>query len=313
MLMEKKPMGSIAKLKEIGARKVLLQFPEGLKTRALEIASRLQEAGITAYISCDPCYGACDLKDSEAARLGCAALLHIGHTDFGVKAQLPVVYEEYPIEADPIPFLENHIASLKQYRKISLVTTLQFLSSLKPAKEYLGSKGIEVVISSPKVYAAKAGQILGCDPTAALPDASIDCILYIGSGMFHPLGVAIRTDKPVLSLDFETGELVDVQKEKIRIEKIRYASIEKAREARNFGILVSTKPGQLYFNAADKMKEKLESIGKRAWIIVSDELRPEKLLGMDLDVLVNCACPRLREDTRLFRKPILNPEDVWKL
>ncbi|MBI4175982.1 MAG: diphthamide biosynthesis enzyme Dph2, partial [Candidatus Aenigmarchaeota archaeon] len=272
----------------------------------------LEGHGLVAYISCDPCYGACDLRDAEAERLGCDALLHVGHTDFGVKARLPVVYDEYPIEVDFVPLLEKHIAELRKYKSITLVTTLQFLPSLSPAKQYLESNGIEAFIDKPKVYARQEGQILGCDPTAAL-SASADCILYLGSGMFHPLGVAIRTEKPVLSIDAESGKLVDVQKEKMRLEKIRYASIEKAREAKYFGILISTKPGQLYFNAAEKLKEKLESLGKHAWMIVADEIRPEKLMGMKLDCLVNCACPRLREDTALFRKPILNPEDVWKL
>ena len=40
---------------------------------------------------------------------------------------------------------------------------------------------------------------------------------------------------------------------------------------------------------------------------------PEKLLGLNLDILVNCACPRMNEDFKLFKKPILNPEDIESL
>ena len=95
--------------------------------------------------------------------------------------------------------------------------------------------------------------------------------------------------------------------------RIRAMQVEKAKGLCNFGILVSTKPGQLNPGTAEKAKARLESKGKMAWILAMDEIAPAKLLGMKLDCLVNCACPRLSEDFRQFRKPILNPEDVEKL
>ena len=64
---------------------------------------------------------------------------------------------------------------------------------------------------------------------------------------------------------------------------------------------------------AEDIKKKLESKGKKAWILAMDQVTPEKIMGMKFDVLVNCACPRMNEDTKLFKKPILNPEDVDKL
>ena len=39
-----------------------------------------------------------------------------------------------------------------------------------------------------------------------------------------------------------------------------------------------------------------------------DEIRDDKLLGLDVDAFVNTACPRIVEDK--FSKPILNPEDL---
>jgi len=301
-------------IKAKAAKKILIQAPEGLKTRIQEMANELETVlSINVLISCDPTYGACDLRDKEAKTLGCDLLLHIGHTDFQAKAVLPVIYVPYKIEFDPIPLLKLHINQLKSYEKICIFTTSQFLGTLDNVKAFLESKGKEVFIG--KHYrAGTEGQVLGCDYSAALPfEKQADCFLYLGTGMFHPLGLALRTDKPVLSLDFEMNKLIDMKKEKNRLERIKAYNIEQAKEAKNFGILVSIKEGQLFIKMAERIKKRLESAGKHAWILVSDEITPNKLLGLKLDVLVNCACPRIDEDFELFKKPILNPQDIDKI
>jgi len=304
---------SIERLKELGAKTIMVQAPEGLKPRFKDIASFLEKEGFAPIISVEPCFGGCDLRDHEAKILGCEALLHIGHTDFGVKPEIPVVYEPYRVEYNPLPLLERELDKLRNYRKISVVSTSQFLGSIGPAKEFLEKHGKEVFVGSHR-RAGTAGQVLGCDYTAALPfDKEIDCHLYIGTGKFHPLGLAFRTGKPVLSLDIEMDTLIDYTKEAEKLRKIKAAQIEKAKEFGIFGIYVSTKPGQNYINLAKRAKEKLEGMGKTAVIIAADMLTPEKIMGMKIDCLVNCACPRIWEDYSLFRKIVLNPEDIGKL
>jgi 2-(3-amino-3-carboxypropyl)histidine synthase len=306
----------LKKLKRLRARRVFIQVPEGLKTWVLDFARELESAGLKAYISAEPCFGACDIRDREARSLGCDVLLHIGHSDYGVKACLPVIYEEYRMDADPTPFLRDNLAGLKGFERICLLTTVQYLSGLGKAAEFLKAKGKKVFLGSPNVASYPEvhrypGQILGCDYSAAKAvEPSVDCFLFIGTGGFHPLGLAMETEKPVLFLDIENGELVDLAKERFRLLKVRYARIAKAGEARNFGILVSTKPGQSHPRLAEQAKEKLESMGRRAWILVADQITPGQLLGLNIEALVNTACPRIREDARQFRKPIISVEDI---
>ncbi len=60
-----------------------LQFPEGLKTRAVEIARNIEKkTGCTIVIFADPCYGACDTKDIEAKKLGVDVIFQFGHDKF---------------------------------------------------------------------------------------------------------------------------------------------------------------------------------------------------------------------------------------
>ena len=65
--------------------------------------------------------------------------------------------------------------------------------------------------------------------------------MFIGSGHFHPLALK-GTKKPIYVIDVEkkTAEKLDTE----RFEKRRWANIYKARDARSFAILVSTKEGQ---------------------------------------------------------------------
>ncbi len=300
----------IKDVKKNGARKIYLQAPEGLKTRVQEFSDSLEKEGIEVIISCEPCWGACDIKDHEARMLGCDLLVHIGHTDFGVKPELPVMYVPYMLEYDPIPVLKKEWNKISNFKSFNLVSTSQHIGCLDKVKEFLESKGKEVVLSKPSI-SKQSGQVLGCDQTAALGDG--ECVLFVGSGRFHPLGIVYKTEKPVFVLSTDKNEIVDFSPERERWLRIKFAQIEKAKEAKNFGIVVSSKPGQMYIKQAEALKKKLEKAGKKAWILVMDFITKEKLMGLKLDALVNCSCPRLDEDYHLFGMPVLNPSDVGKL
>jgi len=298
----------LRELKKAKAKRILLQVPEGLKVHSLDLVDFLERKGIETLLSIEPCFGGCDLRDEEAKRLGCDLLLHIGHSDFGLKTKVPVVYEHYEIEVDPIPLLEWHLKKLN-YERISLVTTIQFVGCLERVKKFLEGKGKKVSIGSSGRL--KNGQVLGCDYSSAKSvENKVDCFLFIGSGRFHPLGLQERVNKPVLFLDLERKTLTNFFRERERMEILRRMRVQKAREFRNFGIIVSTKPGQMNLKTAERVKRKLRSLGKNACVLVADQLTPEKLIGLKVDVLVNTACPRIREDFEQFGKVILDPEDI---
>jgi len=300
----------LKKIRAKKARRVFIQVPEGLKTKVFEFSGGLEKKGIETVISLMPCYGACDLREQEARMLGCDLILHVGHSDYGVKTRIPVIYEEYRVEYDPTALLKRHLPSFKSYEKICIMTTLQYLSSLPMAKRFLESRGKKIFIGSPSV-AKYQGQVLGCDFSAAVPlESAVDCFLFMGSGTFHPVGLAMAVKKPVFFLDYETTNLIDIKNEKRNAEKMRMIQVAKASHAKRFGIIVSTKPGQLGIVKARAIKKKLEKKKLSAWILVANEFSPSQFEGLGIEALINTACPRIREDNRLFRKPIVNPEDI---
>lgn len=291
-------------VRQKGVKRVLIQVPEGLKANVQNIADFLGKNGIEPLISIEPCFGGCDLRDSEAKKLGCDLLLHIGHADLGIKTDVPVVYYEYFIDYDFIPLLRMVVRQIK-FRKICLVSTLQFKGSMKGAKKFLEKNGFVVY---------DGGYVLGCDVSEAKKyERMVECYLFMGSGRFHPLGLQEKTEKPVLFLDIEMQTFEDLSEEKDKMKIKRKLRIEKAKDLPNFGIMVSTKPGQTRIKQAEEVKRKLEKSGKNVYILVGDYFRPEKLLGLKIDVLVNTACPRMREDAEQFGKIVLNADDVDEL
>src|SRR3989337_1233945 len=77
-----------------GAKRVLFQLPEGLKTKGLCLPSTAKKLGPVAIVSADPCYGACDLAFQEAESLGADLLVHYGHSEITPGHRVPTIYIE---------------------------------------------------------------------------------------------------------------------------------------------------------------------------------------------------------------------------
>lgn len=200
---------------------------------------------------------------------------------------------------DPLPVLEEHISELERYESIGLVTTSQHLNRLDAVKAYLQSKGKRVEVG---------GQILGCRHENALK-LDVECLLYVGSGRFHPLGVAARTDKPIYVLNplSEVLDRIGDDEKRVWLGR-RKAAVKRALESSTYGIIVSTKEGQFDIDVALKLKESLESKGRRAFIFAGDELTPNNLLPFKVDCFVNTACPRLSGDE--YHRSVVNAEEL---
>ena len=281
-------------LKRMGVKRIFIQYPEGLQLRIQEMIRELEKNEFDVILCLEPTYGACDIRDTEAEALGCDVILHIGHTDLGLKSEIPVVYWDYFIVVNPLPILEKEIKKLEKFKKIGLVTTVQFIKAMKKVQEYLKERGKEVFLHKSLKY---PGQILGCNVEAAEAiEDMIDCFLYVGAGKFHPLGVALKVKKPVFSLDLEKKEIYDLKNEKFKWLKKEAWHEAKLKDAKKVGIIISWKKGQNKIREAMRLKKRLEEKGKEVYILAFDRVLKEKIEGLKLDCLVNLACPRLDEE-----------------
>ena len=205
------------------------------------------------------------------------------------------------LKRDPLPSVKKALERLKKYERVGLITTSQHLNQLKSIEEFLLRNGKIPV---------EGGQILGCNlKNAKKIEGRVDCFLYIGSGKFHPIGVAILTDKPVIIANpYSDLSSIIPDEDKERYLKRRKGQVMKAMEAKIFGVLISTKDEQFDIKKAIEIKRKIERRGKRAFLFMGSEINPDNLLPFNVDSWINTACPRIVDD--YFEKPVLNPEEM---
>ncbi|WP_324736674.1 diphthamide biosynthesis enzyme Dph2 [Thermococcus sp. SY098] len=300
----------LQKIRELNAKKVLIQAPEGLKKEAQALAEFLENNGIEGIISGDVNYGACDLADRDAKMLGCDALIHLGHSYMQLNLEVPTLFVPAFAKADVVKALEKNLNEIKKLgRKIALVTTVQHIRDLERVKQFLEGKGFQVFIGKGDNRVSFAGQILGCNFTAARVGRDVDGILFIGAGYFHPIGVALATKKPTLAINPYSGDFAWINTE--RIARKRWGMIAKAYDAKKFGVIISIKRGQLRLGEAKRIMKLLKEHGREAQLIAMNYINPEALEGFDFDAYVVVACPRVPiDDAERWRKPILTPPEV---
>jgi 2-(3-amino-3-carboxypropyl)histidine synthase len=299
----------IAKIKDIKAKTVGLQFPEGLKIYATQVARQIEnQTNATVFISGDPCFGACDVSDGDMKGL-VDLLIHFGHTPLPLEYEVPVFFVEARFKLNVTEAVNKALNLLKDYESIGLVTTTQHLHLLDEVKELLEKEEKKVLMKEGQ--GTNKAQVLGCN-FSAVQDLPVDAFLYVGSGNFHPLGIKISTHKPVIIADPYRNEARNIDKFADRIIRIRFAKIVKAREAEKFGIIVSSKKGQFRLELAKTLKNMIHKEGREAYIIFMDDISPELLMPFrDLDAFLVTACPRIAiDDANMYKKPLLTPEEL---
>lgn len=307
---------------KLGAKRVLLQLPEGLKPEGPRLAKIIEGTGAVPIISADPCYGACDLATAEAERLGINLIIHFGHAKLVKHEQVPTVYVEARATITVDDAVEKSIPLLSKYDKIGLATTVQHVQALAHAREILVRAGKTVMIGDAGRM-NYSGQVSGCDYSNVRSVANdVEVFLFIGGGRFHALGVALSTSKPTIIADPYEERAYSIDEEAQKILKQRWACVEEAEHATTFGVLVGLKLGQNRLDDALKIKEMAEKNGKMAFLFAIREILPEALMEFPtVDAYVNTACPRISLDApSKFLKPVLtvnefmvvSGESSWK-
>jgi len=299
----------IKKIKDLKADKVGLQFPEGLKVHAINVARQIEnETGAMVIISADPCYGACDVADIDMSD-SVDVLVHFGHRPLPIDYAVPVIFVDVHSNMDLLGCVCSAMSLLEGCHRIGLVTTTQHLHLLREVADFFEQNGKKVLMN--EGAGTTKGQVLGCN-FSAIKNLDADAFLYVGSGNFHALGIKLFTDKPVVIADPYLGEAREINDFADRILRIRSARIAKAMDAKRFGIIVSSKKGQSRMDLAKSIKNMLDEEGREGFILLLDDVSPNILLPfMDLDAFVMTACPRIAiDDSEMYKKPLLTPQEL---
>ena len=101
---------------------------------------------------------------------------------------MKTLFIEAKSKAEIMPAVKKAVKLLP--KNIGLVTTIQHKHLMDKAKDFLVKKGFNVFTG---------GTVLGCNASnAAKIKGKVDAFLYIGSGEFHPIEVALETGKKII-------------------------------------------------------------------------------------------------------------------
>ncbi len=191
-------------------------------------------------------------------------------------------------------------------QKYGLVTNIQYLLKLREVEKQIPNS----------IF---AGQVVGCWPDAAERIADrVDAFLFVGSGVFHPIQVALKTGKDVWLFDPLEKKITKLDKKIIEeYKKKKKASYVKFLHAKSVGILISSKIGQndnkITKPSVDlKMKKALELKNrkdKKYYLFAFDTLSSYDLENFNfIDCWVNTACNRIGDENT----KILEIDDLFE-
>jgi len=298
-------------LREAHPRQIVLQVPAGLVRNAHELTARIhEETGVRVTLATRPCFGACDFPSrDEAPRADLAVVL--GHAPIpNVPLARTTFFVEMREPGGDAEALAATVASAGVPHRLGLIFSVQHLDLAEPLQAALARKGYAPRLGTGDRRLAYPGQALGCNYTSAEAIArEVEAFLFVGTGRFHPLGLAFAVDRPVWSLDplQKTLEPAIDRGSLIRRRQLLVASV---RDARRWGVLVSTFAGQSRMPMALSLQERARAHGRDAEILSFDRLDPRDLEGRALDAYVNTACPRIAlDDSPNYPKPVLTPPE----
>lgn len=194
--------------------------------------------------------------------------------------------------------------------KLILAVSIQFYDYIENIKEKLQKHDKEVILFKSK-HGEYQGQILGCDILPLEQDyLKYEAFFYVGDGKFHPTALLYENKKEVYCFNPFNGNLEIMNYQVLDdVHKRKKGQMLKFLTSNNVGILVTTKSGQCRSADAEKLRDKLELIGKSVYYFLSDEVNFSQLENFNfIESWINTACPRIVQD---FKS--LNIDDLREL
>lgn len=296
-------------IKKKNPEKILIQLPEGLKPISKEIIDKLKEnKNLEITLDGETVYGACCIPN-EKERNQYDLIIHFGHTKFTPTKNVVYIPAKSTKEVHEVT---KKAAEKAKGNKIGITTTTQHLHKLNEMKKAIKKTGKKPITSKEKKL-VKEAQVLGCCFKAATDiQKDVDSFLFIGSGKFHPQGIANTTEKPVIQGNPYTKQITEIKENKwMKNKELRK---DKARNAETFAIIETPHPGQTNPNKTKEIKKKLEKNNKKTYTIKSRNITPNKLDYLPFDAFIINACPRIvLDDWNNYKKPILLPKEAKEL
>ena len=276
--------------------------------------------GVEVFIFSDVTYGACCIDDFAARALNCDLLVHYGHSCLvpvdittASPSELPLATQIMYVFVD-VHFDTSHmIESIKlefpgQSSRIALLGTIQFSGALHQAKLEL-DKYYSFEVQVPQAKPLSAGEVLGCT-SPVLTD--VEALIFVADGRFHMESAMIANPNiPTLRYDPYSKAFTREGYDFKLLNRTRRSEIERAKQAKNWGIILGTLGRQGNPKILSRITEAINQKFPAAniFVLLLSEISPAKLRSLEekVDAWVQIACPRLSIDwgKEISSKPLL--------
>lgn len=306
---------TIHRIRSSGAKKIALQFPEGLLLFATTISDILTQfcPGIETLIMGDVTYGACCIDDYTARALGCDLLVHYAHSCLipVSTTKIATLYIFVDISIDSTHLVNTLTRNFPAGKTIAMVGTIQFNSTLHTVRPSLEQAGFTLII--PQIMPLSKGEILGCTSPKIGAESHVDLILYLGDGRFHLESAMIANPSlPAYRYDPYSRKLTRETYSHDEMLSLRSSAINTARTAKKWGLILGALGRQGNPHTLTMIENYLNKRGIHFVNLLLSEIFPGKLAMFDdVDCWVQIACPRLSIDWGYaFPRPLLTPYEA---
>ncbi|XP_036355250.1 LOW QUALITY PROTEIN: 2-(3-amino-3-carboxypropyl)histidine synthase subunit 1-like [Octopus sinensis] len=267
------------RIRELSARTVALQMPEGLFLFACTIVDILERVIIMA----DVIYGACCVDDLTAESLGVDLLVHYGHSCLGgyvwplvsvsQMSSVRLLYVFVDIAFDIAHLVDTLQANFSPRERIALKTCLPLYNIVLPREKPLSSC-----------------EVLGCT-APRLED--LDLIMsvlhsfpYVGDGRFHSEALMIANPRLPLyklgglipcSYSPYTRTLTREYYDYAQMMSVRGKDIELASSAHTFGLVLGTLGRQGSLKVLQCLAQTFEKARRSFVLVLISELSPTRM------------------------------------
>ncbi|KAJ7688973.1 putative diphthamide synthesis protein-domain-containing protein [Mycena rosella] len=278
-------------------KRVALQFPDELLHDSVPIYRRLKAGiglGRELYVLADTSYGSCCVDEVAAQHVDADAMVHYGHACMSQTSRLPVIYVfgKKPVDVHDCSHLLSGVfegtVALLRYDVAYAHQAESIAAALREA--------LKIPIS-----------------TSQTSDMVPENIIYIGGESLGLTNLLITHSAcSVYSYDPSTKAARLESSRTNRLLMRRYATVQKARDADVFGILVGTLGVASYLPLIKHLRALLARAHKKSYTISVGKLNPSKLANfMEIECFVLVACPENSlVEARDFLRPIITPYEL---
>lgn len=160
---------------------------------------------------------------------------------------------------------------------------IQFNASLLLTKAMLEKQRGFTNIRLPQCKPRSKGEVLGCtSPDLADETSPGDVVIFLGDGRFHIESTMIRNSHLTFyQYNPYTQKFTEEVYKVKQMMDIRKAEVEKAKEARMFGIILGTLGRQGNTTILEELEKLMIKNNREYFVIFLSEISPDKLLKFE--------------------------------